>query len=110
MVFQHHLHPRQIHAILDSQNQEINEVCRLLCNIQTIQLNQCLTLGRRDEYSTSDSDSDSKWKTEDVMQSLEDDSYDGSESEETDFRSKEKADMLNRINYRWVEWVSVNIN
>lgn len=65
------------------------------------------TLDSRDAYSTSDSDSDSKWKTEDVMQCLDEDSYDGSESDETDFQSKEKME-LKRINYRWIDWVSSN--
>lgn len=70
--------------------------------------NISLIVDRRDAYSTSDSDSsNSKWKTEDVMQCLDDDSYDGSESEETDFQAKEKIE-LSRINYRWIEWVSLN--
>lgn len=56
--------------------------------------------------STSDSDSDSKWKTADVLKCLdEDDSYDGSDSEENDFRSKERLEM-SRMTYRWAEWVS----
>lgn len=41
------------------------------------------------------------------MRCLDEDSYDGSESEENDFRSKERLE-LNRINYRWIEWVSLD--
>lgn len=39
------------------------------------------------------------------MQAFDDDSYDGSESEENDFQSKDRPE-LSRINYRWIEWVS----
>lgn len=55
--------------------------------------------------STSDSDSNSKWQTDDVMQAFDEDSYDGSDSEENDFQSKDRPE-LSRINYRWIEWVS----
>ncbi|XP_037051163.1 NAD-dependent protein deacetylase sirtuin-1-like [Bradysia coprophila] len=53
--------------------------------------------------SASDSDSNSKWKTDDVMRAFDDDSFDESDCEENDFQSKEKMD-LSRINYRWIEW------
>ncbi|KAJ6633858.1 NAD-dependent histone deacetylase sirtuin-1 [Pseudolycoriella hygida] len=62
---------------------------------------------KRGAYSTSDSESDSR-KTEDAMQCLEDDSYDGTESEETDFQTKEKIEF-NRMNYRWIDWCNRQI-
>lgn len=74
--------------------------------VQHRSFNLSIITDSRDAYSTSDSDSDSKWKTDEVMQCLDDDSYDGSEADETDFRSKERVE-LSRINFRWIDWVSL---
>lgn len=125
MVFLHHLQLQQIRVILDSQSSFPTKLAQAHNHVEyhksiwnqrkekKVNVNFLVMYAAirskysiSDTYSTSDSDSDSKWKTEEVTQSMDDDSFDESESDETDFRSKEKVE-LNRINYRWVEWVSV---